>query len=59
MLVKGDRIDLDVDVRGEDLVPAVDVGDDGAAAIEGARAAERVGEGGVWGEVGFDGGLLC
>lgn len=56
--VVGDRVDRQVDARGEDLVPAVDAPDQPAGAFEGSRAADGVREGGVGGEVAFDGGAL-
>ena len=52
-------LDLDVDPRAQDLVPPVHVPDQPARAIEGARAAERVREGGVGCEIALDGGTLC
>ena len=46
-------LDLQLDMRAHDLVPAVDAPDQPAAAFEAACAAERVREGGRGREVGF------
>ncbi len=48
-----DTLDLELDARAQDLVPAVDAPDQPAAAVEAAGAAERVREGCVGREVAF------
>lgn len=51
-------MDCEVDFGREDLVPAVDGMDEVSTAFEAAGAAEGVGERGVGGEVGVNGGCL-
>lgn len=52
--INTDTLDLELNARAHDLVPAVDAPDQPAATVEAAGAAEGVREGCVGGEVGFD-----